>query len=235
MAAPVIGYTVFPGSNCDHDTEHVFSNVLGLPTKRIWHKDTDLSGVDLVVIPGGFSYGDYLRSGAIARFSPVMGEVVRFAAAGGPVIGICNGFQILLESGLLPGAMQHNRDLRFICRDVNIRVETTRTRFTSALRKGDRFRIPVSHGEGNYTIDEEGLQRLLDGDQVLFRYCDEHGQVSEEANVNGSAHAIAGICNSRRNVMGMMPHPERAAEPILGRTDGLKILESMVAGLELPV
>lgn len=226
MAGLKAGVLVFPGSNCDHDAYHALHHVLGIQTDFIWHKETDLNDVDLVIVPGGFSYGDYLRSGAIARFSPIMQQVVSFASRGGKVLGICNGFQILLEAGLLPGAMLHNQRLRFLCKDVNIRVESTANAFTHALRKGEVLRIPISHGEGNYTIDPDGLKALQDGGQIVFRYTDPEGVVTPEANPNGSVDAIAGICNAQGNVLGMMPHPERAMEPILGKTDGIRILES---------
>lgn len=231
MGKPTVGILVFPGSNCDHDAYHAFGEALGLDTRFIWHKESDLGDTDFVVVPGGFSYGDYLRCGAIARFSPVMRAVTDFADGGGPVVGICNGFQILLEAGLLPGAMLHNRKLRFVCKDVHIRVETTATPFTSALEKGSVHRIPVSHGEGNYTIDSDGLKALHDHDQVVFRYCEADGSLSESANFNGSADAIAGICNRGRNVLGMMPHPERAADPLLGKTDGLRLLQAMTSAM----
>ena len=231
MSKPSVGILVFPGSNCDHDAYYAFKSVLGLETRFIWHKETDLGGVDLILVPGGFSYGDYLRSGAIARFSPVMQEVIKFAEKGGPVVGICNGFQILLEAGLLPGAMLHNKDLRFICKNVHIRLETTNTPFTSSLQKGAVFEIPISHGEGNYTIDPAGLEELKEHDQIVFRYCTAGGEITAAANVNGSVDSIAGICNRGRNVMAMMPHPERAAEEILGNADGKQILEAIAEKL----
>ncbi|MEX1012017.1 MAG: phosphoribosylformylglycinamidine synthase subunit PurQ [Balneolaceae bacterium] len=221
-----IGVLVFPGSNCDHDAYHTMKHVMGAEARFIWHKDTDLTGIDLLIIPGGFSYGDYLRSGAIARFSPVMDAVEAFAKKGGPVMGICNGFQILLESGLLPGAMLHNEKLRFICKDVHIRVETDRSIFTHGFTTGEVLRLPVSHGEGNYFIDQKGLKKLQDSDQILFRYCDENGEITPEANVNGSVDSIAGICNNSGNVLGLMPHPERAVEPLLGSADGKRLFEA---------
>ncbi|NBC26070.1 MAG: phosphoribosylformylglycinamidine synthase subunit PurQ, partial [Bacteroidetes bacterium] len=211
-----IGVIVFPGSNCDHDAYHAVSKIMGAKTKFLWHKDTDLSGVDLLIIPGGFSYGDYLRSGAIARFSPIMKSVVEYAASGHPVMGICNGFQILLEANLLPGAMLHNENLRFVCKHVTIRVEQTDALFTTGLTNGDVLRIPVSHGEGNYFIDDDGLKQLQDQQQVLFRYCDAEGNLTKASNFNGSTDHIAGILNRQGNVLGMMPHPERAMEPVLG-------------------
>lgn len=227
------GVIVFPGSNCDHDAYHAMKHVLGCETKFLWHKDTDLSGIDFLIVPGGFSYGDYLRSGAIARFSPIMQEVVKFAEKGGPVMGICNGFQILLEAGLIPGAMMHNHKLRFVCKNVFIRCETTDSLFTGSLQKGQVFDIPVSHGEGNYFIDQDGLKSLQDNDQVLFRYSDANGNLTDEANFNGSIDHIAGITNSGRNVLGMMPHPERAMEKILGSEDGKPIFESILNSLSV--
>jgi len=196
--------------------------------KFLWHKDTDLSGIDFLLIPGGFSYGDYLRSGAIARFSPVMQEVTQFAMAGGPVLGICNGFQILLEAGLLPGAMLHNENLRFVCKQVHLRCESTNSMFTRSLKPKQVIQVPVAHGEGNYFTDDDTLKELQDNDQVVFRYCDAEGEVSEEVNINGSIDNIAGICNKKRNVMGMMPHPERAVEKLLGSDDGKLIFESIL-------
>jgi phosphoribosylformylglycinamidine synthase subunit PurQ / glutaminase len=228
-----IGVIVFPGSNCDHDAYHALKHVMGAETKFLWHKDTNLDDIDLLIIPGGFSYGDYLRSGAIARFSPIMQEVVKFADEGRPVMGICNGFQILLESGLLPGAMLHNEKLRFVCKNVFIRVENNQTIFTNSLQKGEVLDIPVSHGEGNYFIDDEGLKILQDQDRIIFRYCNEQGKITEESNFNGSVDAIAGICNSGGNVLGMMPHPERAVETILGSVDGKKLFESLFEELSI--
>jgi len=227
------GIIVFPGSNCDHDAYHAMKHVLGCETKFLWHKDTDLSGIDFLIVPGGFSYGDYLRSGAIARFSPIMQEVVKFAEKGGPVMGICNGFQILLEAGLIPGAMMHNHKLRFVCKKVTIRCETTHSLFTGGLEKGQVFDIPVSHGEGNYFINQDGLKSLQDNDQVLFRYSDVAGNLTEDANFNGSIDNIAGITNTGRNVLGMMPHPERAMEKILGSVDGKPIFNSILNSLSI--
>tara|TARA_Y100001935_G_scaffold239088_1_gene226322 strand:+ start:50407 stop:51030 length:624 start_codon:yes stop_codon:yes gene_type:complete len=201
--------------------------------KFLWHKDTDLSDIDFLIVPGGFSYGDYLRSGAIARFSPIMQEVVKFAEKGGPVMGICNGFQILLEAGLIPGAMMHNNKLRFVCKSVNIRVENTESMFTSHLKKGQVLNIPVSHGEGNYFIDDDGLKALNDNNQVLFRYTDAEGNLTDEANFNGSRDSIAGITNVGGNVLGMMPHPERAMEKILGSEDGKPIFDSILNSLSI--
>lgn len=227
------GVIVFPGSNCDHDAYHAMKNVLGCETKFLWHKDTDLSDIDFLIVPGGFSYGDYLRSGAIARFSPIMQEVIKFAHKGGPVMGICNGFQILLEAGLIPGAMMHNEKLRFVCKNIHIRCETTASLFTNSLQMGQLFNIPVSHGEGNYFINQDGLNSLKDNDQVVFRYANSKGEISDEANFNGSIDNIAGIINTQRNVLGMMPHPERAMEKILGSEDGKPIFESILNSLSI--
>ncbi len=227
------GVVVFPGSNCDHDAYHAMKHVMKSDVKFLWHKETDLSGVDFLIVPGGFSYGDYLRSGAIARFSPIMQEVVKFAEKGGPVMGICNGFQILLEAGLIPGAMMHNEKLKFVCKNIFMRVESTNSLFTSALEKGQVLDIPVSHGEGNYFIDNDGLKSLQDNDQILFRYCDEKGTLTEQANFNGSIDHIAGITNEKRNVLGMMPHPERAMERLLGSEDGKPIFESILNSLSV--
>ncbi|MDI6846224.1 MAG: phosphoribosylformylglycinamidine synthase subunit PurQ [Candidatus Saccharicenans sp.] len=226
------GVVVFPGSNCDYDTFHALQNVMGQETVFLWHKDHDLQQVDCVVLPGGFSYGDYLRSGAIARFSPIMQEVKKFAEDGGLVLGICNGFQILLESGLLPGAMLRNKNLKFLCQYVNIRIENDRTAFTGAGRKGQVLRIPIAHFDGNYYAPPELLEELERNNQILFRYCDEKGNLTGEANVNGSLHHIAGIVNRKGNVMGMMPHPERASEKILGSEDGKIIFQSIINYLE---
>lgn len=228
-----IGVIVFPGSNCDHDAYHAMKHVMNVETHFLWHKDNDLSGIDLLVVPGGFSYGDYLRSGAIARFSPIMNAVQDYVKQGRPVLGICNGFQILLEAGLLPGAMLHNQKLRFICKNVWIRTESTRSPFTAGLQKGSVLQIPVSHGEGNYFIDQEGLDQLEENEQIAFRYCDEEGRLSTDSNVNGSVSAIAGITNKQGNVLGMMPHPERAMEPILGSSDGIPFFESALHSLEI--
>jgi len=222
------GVVVFPGSNCDHDAYHALKHVMKQDAHFIWHKDTTLGDVDAVILPGGFSYGDYLRTGAIARFSPVMQEVVKFAEAGGTVIGICNGFQILLEAGLLPGAILRNRSLQFICRQVTLNVENAQTRFTSACAPGALLKIPIAHGEGNYFADNETLRELEDNKQIVFRYCDDAGAVTDETNPNGSLLNIAGIVNRRGNVLGMMPHPERAVESALGSTDGRGIFASII-------
>ena len=224
------GVIVFPGSNCDHDCYHVMKHVFGQEVDFIWHKeDAFQHKYDGVIIPGGFSYGDYLRTGAIARFSPVMKAVSDYAAGGGIVIGICNGFQILLEAGLLPGAMLRNESLKFICKDIHVRVETEATPFTRSCNTGNVMRIPIAHAEGNYFADDETLAMLNEESQVVFRYCDRDGNVTPEANPNGSCENIAGICNKGRNVMGMMPHPERASEAILGNTDGKNIFASMLS------
>jgi len=228
-----IGVIIFPGSNCDHDAYHALKHVMGADTKFLWHKDKDLAGIDLLVIPGGFSYGDYLRSGAIARFSPIMQAVIKYTEEGRPVMGICNGFQILLESGLLPGAMLHNQKLRFVCKDVYIRVENEKTAFTKSLKKNDVLQIPVSHGEGNYFIDKTGLKKLQDQDRIVFRYCNINGEITEESNFNGSVDSIAGICNKDGNVLGMMPHPERAVEGLLGSEDGKKLFKAIFEELAL--
>jgi len=224
------GVLIFPGSNCDHDCYHAMKHVMGQEVDFIWHKEESFKECyDGIIIPGGFSYGDYLRTGAIARFSPVMKAVERYAKDGGLVIGICNGFQILLEAGLLPGAMLRNESLKFICKDVHVRVETDETPFTRSCQQSQVLRIPIAHAEGNYFADEETLSMLEDEGRIVFRYCDKDGNIPREANPNGSARNIAGICNKDRNVMGMMPHPERASEAILGNTDGKNILASMLS------
>ena len=231
--APRIGVVVFPGSNCDHDVYHVAKHVLGRAARYIWHKDRDLRGADVVVLPGGFSYGDYLRTGAIARFSPVMDEVRKFANRGGHVIGICNGFQILLEAGLLPGAMRRNDSLKYVCRDVHVKVENALTPWTRKFAKGETVRIPIGHGDGNYFIDDDGRKRLEDQNQIAFRYVSAGGVRGEEgANPNGSLSDIAGVTNARGNVLGMMPHPERLAESVLGGDDGKRLFESIIESVE---
>jgi phosphoribosylformylglycinamidine synthase subunit PurQ / glutaminase len=222
---------VFPGSNCDHDAYHAIGAVLRRDVEFVWHGSEELAGADAVILPGGFAYGDYLRTGAIARFSPVMRAVARHARAGGLVLGICNGFQVLLEAGLLPGAMLPNSGLRFICRYVHIRLETTATPFTSAAQKGQVLRVPIAHGEGNYVCTAETLQQLEREDRIVFRYTTPAGEITPEANPNGSLASIAGIVSEGRNVMGMMPHPERAAEAALGSEDGLVVLRSMAESL----
>jgi len=225
------GIIVFPGSNCDHDAYHVISKQVGQPVDFIWHRDTNLSSYDAVIIPGGFSYGDYLRAGALARFSPVMESVKKFAASGRLVLGICNGFQILCESGLLPGALIRNRDLHFICEHVYVRVESSDTPFTNELQPGTALKMPIAHAEGNYVCDDETLEELQRSDRIIFRYCDAEGNVTTAANPNGARDNIAGICNSSRNVLGLMPHPERACEDLLGSIDGRDIFRSLAATL----
>jgi phosphoribosylformylglycinamidine synthase subunit PurQ / glutaminase len=232
MPRAKFGVIVFPGSNCDHDAYYAATHVLGQDAVFIWHKDTDLQGADVLVLPGGFAHGDYLRTGAMARFSPVMAAVREFAARGGPVLGICNGFQVLLEAGLLPGAMLRNRSLQFRCEHVYLRVEQTDTPFTSGATAGQVLRIPIGHGEGNYFAPPDLLARLEANRQVILRYTDPDGRVDDAWNPNGSVNAIAGLCNEARNVVGMMPHPERACEAILGSTDGRIILESVVSSLK---
>ena len=222
------GVVVFPGSNCDHDAHYAAGEVMGQDARLIWHKESSIGDVDVVILPGGFSYGDYLRCGAIARFSPVMQDVVRFANNGGMVIGICNGFQVLTEAGLLPGVLLQNRSLQFICKYLHLRVENAETNFTSTCKQGEVLEIPIAHGEGNYFTDPDTLKRLEDHHQIVFRYCDASGIVNDEANPNGSLNNIAGIINEQGNVLGMMPHPERVADPALRHTDGKKIFESII-------
>ena len=227
------GVVVFPGSNCDHDCFHVIKDVLKQPVRYIWHKETSLGDIDSIIIPGGFSYGDYLRCGAIAKFSPLMASIVDFANKGGLVIGICNGFQILLEVGLLPGAMHRNTGLHFICKYVNILTESKDTAFTNRCEKKQVMNIPIAHNEGNYYIDEQGLKELEDNKQVAFRYCDEKGDVNVKSNPNGAISNIAGIINKQGNVLGMMPHPERSSEDVLGSSDGLLIFKSMLEQIKV--
>ena len=218
----------FPGSNCDHDAYHAAKHVLGQDAELVWHKETSLKGADAVILPGGFSYGDYLRTGAIARFSPIMRAVSQFAESGGPVLGICNGFQVLLEAGLLPGAMLRNRSVKFQCEFVHVRVEVADTPFTQGCRAGQVLRMPIAHGEGNYYAEPDVVERLERHRQVLFRYSTPKGEVSDLANPNGSVANIAGICNERRNVVGLMPHPERVCEHAVGGTDGRLLFESVI-------
>lgn len=227
------GVLVFPGSNCDHDTYHVIAEVIGRPVTFLWHDAEDLHGVDAVMVPGGFAYGDYLRTGAIARFSPVMQAVKRFAEDGGLVLGICNGFQILTESGLLPGALMRNAGLKYICRQVHLRTETADSPFTSLLTKGEVVQMPIGHMEGNYFCTQEELKRLEAEDRIAFSYVSPDGKLSADANPNGSLGSIAGILNEKRNVLGMMPHPDRSSETILGSADGLKVFSSMVQALTI--
>lgn len=225
------GVVVFPGSNCDDDMMHVLGKVLKQETVKLWHKDEDLSGfntTDCIVLPGGFSYGDYLRSGAIARFSPIMNAVIEFANAGGYVWGICNGFQVLCEAGLLPGALLRNNNQQYVCKNIHLKVHTNNSPITAAINPDRVLKIPIAHGDGRYYADDATLEALKKNDQILFKYCDENGNISEEANPNGSLQNIAGICNRNRNVFGMMPHPERAAEEILGNTDGRILFESLL-------
>jgi phosphoribosylformylglycinamidine synthase subunit PurQ / glutaminase len=222
---------VFPGSNCDEDAYHAARTVLGQQAEYVWHKETSLQRADVVILPGGFAHGDYLRTGAMARFSPIMRAVEAFAARGGPVLGICNGFQVLLEAGMLPGAMLRNRGLKFLCEQVHVRVEQVDTPFTLACRRGRVLQLPIAHGEGNYFAPPEVIAELEARRQIVFRYTDAAGDVRDAANPNGSAAAIAGICNDARNVVGLMPHPERACESVLGSVDGLVIFESIVAAI----
>jgi phosphoribosylformylglycinamidine synthase I len=223
------GVVIFPGSNCDEDIIYVLEKVMGQQVVRLWHKDRDLQGVDFVVLPGGFSFGDYLRSGAISRFSPIMQEVIQFAAKGGYVMGICNGFQILTEAGLLPGALLHNTNRKFICRNIYLKPQTTQSLLTAQLDPQQALKIPIAHGEGNYFADADVIKALNDNDQVMFRYCDEAGNITADSNPNGSLENIAGVTNLTRNVFGLMPHPERAADGLLANEDGLAIFESILS------
>lgn len=223
------GVVIFPGSNCDQDIIYVLRDILKQEVVELWHKDTDLQGVDFIVLPGGFSYGDYLRSGAIARFSPIMPKVIDFANDGGFVLGICNGFQILCEAGLLPGALLHNNSRKFICKNVLIRPDSHSAILTSALDHAKAYKIPVAHAEGNYYASEEVITGLIENDQILFRYCDADAQITEASNPNGSIENIAGVCNANKNVFGMMPHPERASDYRLGNTDGQDIFEALLS------
>lgn len=222
------GVVTFPGSNCDEDMVYVLETILGQEVERLWHKDTDLKGVDFVVLPGGFSYGDYLRSGAIAKLSPIMGSVIEHANKGGYVLGICNGFQILTESGLLEGALLHNDNQKFICKNVYLKSSATDTAINKDLRADKAYKIPIAHGEGRYYASEEVIKRMEDNGQIIFRYCDEQGEVSAEVNPNGSLQNIAGVCNATKNVFGMMPHPERAADHELANQDGVEFFRSLL-------
>jgi phosphoribosylformylglycinamidine synthase len=233
MSKMNFGIVVFPGSNCDHDAYHAAKHVMGQDAHFIWHKDSSLGDADVIILPGGFSYGDYLRTGAIARFSPVMKEVVRFAKNGGTVVGICNGFQILLEAGMLPGVMLRNSSLKFVCRFIQLKVENAATRFTSECEVGDVLRIPVAHGDGNYFASREIVESLQEHGQIVFRYCSKDGDIDDASNPNGSLSNIAGIMNKEGNILGMMPHPERAVESSLGSADGKKIFQSMIESLVL--
>ena len=225
------GVIIFPGSNCDHDAYWVISQVAHQPVTFLWHDSPDLQGCDTIIVPGGFAYGDYLRTGAIAKFSPVMESVRRFAVGGGLVMGICNGFQILCEAGLLPGVLMRNSGLKYVCKPVNVRVKTTNTPYTQQLAKGQVLEIPIGHMEGNYFCDERTLAALKDQDRIVFRYSTPAGEITLDANPNGSLENIAGICNEGRNVLGMMPHPERASEAELGMTDGARLFQSLVASM----
>jgi phosphoribosylformylglycinamidine synthase I len=223
------GVVIFPGSNCDEDIIYVLEKIMGQQVVRLWHKDHDLQGCDFIVLPGGFSFGDYLRSGAIARFSPIMQEVIQFAAKGGYVWGVCNGFQILTEAGLLPGALLHNQNRKFNCSNIHLISQTSNSMLTSMIDRQRALKIPIAHGEGNYFADADVLKSLNDNDQVLFRYCDESGNITAEANPNGSIENIAGVCNAGRNVFGIMPHPERAADTLVANQDGVAIFESILS------
>jgi phosphoribosylformylglycinamidine synthase I len=223
------GVVIFPGSNCDEDVIHVLDKIMGQEVVRLWHKDHDLQGAEFIVLPGGFSFGDYLRSGAIARFSPIMEQVIQFANNGGYVLGICNGFQILTEAGLLPGALLHNNNRKFICRNVYMKSQTGNSLVTAQIDPQRALKIPIAHGEGNYFAEADVLKSINDNDQVIFRYCDESGNITADANPNGSIENIAGVTNITRNVFGFMPHPERAADPLLANEDGLAIFESILS------
>jgi len=225
------GVVIFPGSNCEQDCHYAIESVLGKPVEYIWHQDTSVQGFDAVILPGGFAYGDYLRTGALAKFSPVMRAVDDFAKKGGLVFGICNGFQILTEAGLLPGALLRNVGLKYVCRYEYLRTETTDTPYSNVMTKGQLLRIPIGHGDGNFFADADVLKRIEDNGQVVFRYADANGKITQEANPNGSLNNIAGIVNEKRNVLGMMPHPDRSSEEILGSADGKLIFESMVHAL----
>ncbi|HEY5906586.1 MAG TPA: phosphoribosylformylglycinamidine synthase subunit PurQ [Vicinamibacteria bacterium] len=227
-----VGVVVFPGSNCDHDAYHVVKHVCGQEARFLWHKEADLRGVDAIILPGGFSYGDYLRTGAVARFSPIMRAVTEFAKKGGPVLGICNGFQILQEAGLLPGAMLRNKSVKFLSQPVHVRVERSDTIATGGVPVGAVLTMPIAHGEGNFYLPDPELDRLEAEGRVVFRYVTRDGRTTDEANVNGSCRAIAGVCNEGRNVVGLMPHPERAAEPELGSADGRRVFEALIGVLE---
>lgn len=223
------GVVVFPGSNCDEDIIYTLQHIMGQDVVRLWHKDKDLQGADFIILPGGFSFGDYLRSGAIAKFSPIMQEIIAFANKGGNVLGICNGFQILTEAGLLPGALLKNKNQKFICANTYIKAETNDSLITSEIDLNKALKIPIAHGEGNYFADADTLKKLDDNDQVLFRYCDPSGSITAESNLNGSINSIAGVSNKNRNVFGLMPHPERASDSLLANDDGLILFESILS------
>lgn len=224
---PKFGVVIFPGSNCDHDAYYALKKILGYDVTFLWHKETDLQNSDVIILPGGFSYGDYLRTGSIARFSPIMNSVTEFANTGGYVLGICNGFQILLEAGLLPGVMLKNKSLQFVCKDVYLKIENTNTSFTKGINEKSVLKVPIAHGEGNYFADEETLKELENNNQIVFKYSSSDGDINDLYNPNGSVMNIAGIINKRGNVLGMMPHPERACDIILGKTDGTLIFKSL--------
>ncbi len=226
--SPKFGIVVFPGSNCDHDTYYVLKKILDFDVIFLWHKQATLENCDVIILPGGFSYGDYLRTGAIAKFSPIMNEVVKFANNGGYVLGICNGFQILLEASLLPGVMVRNESLNFVCKDVHLKIENKDTVFTKGINEKSYLKIPIAHGDGNYFADEETLKEIEDNNQIVFKYCSSDGSIINESNPNGSVMNIAGIMNKQGNVMGMMPHPERSSDSVLGKTDGSLIFRAMV-------
>ncbi|MCZ7613369.1 MAG: phosphoribosylformylglycinamidine synthase subunit PurQ [Ignavibacteriaceae bacterium] len=228
MSNPKFGVVVFPGSNCDHDTYYVLRKIIDVDVVFLWHKQTSLEGCNIIILPGGFAYGDYLRTGAVARFSPIMTEVIRFANNGGYVFGICNGFQILLEAGLLPGVMIRNESLNFVCKDIYLKIENSNTALTKGITNKSLLKIPIAHGEGNYFTDEKTLGELEDNHQIVFRYSTINGSVNSQANPNGSISNIAGIMNKKGNVFGMMPHPERCSDPVLGKTDGSLIFNSLV-------
>lgn len=228
MKNPKFGIVVFPGSNCDHDTYYVLRKVMDQDAIFLWHKQTSLEDCDVIILPGGFSYGDYLRTGAIARFSPIMNEVVKFANNGGYVFGICNGFQILLETGILPGVMVKNESLNFVCKDVYLKIENKNTTYTKGIQEKPVLKIPIAHGEGNYFADENTLNELEENNQIVFRYCNKQGNIEMSANPNGSIMNIAGIINKKGNVLGMMPHPERSSDSVLGKTDGSLIFSAIV-------
>jgi phosphoribosylformylglycinamidine synthase len=228
MKKPKFGVVVFPGSNCDHDSYYVLRKLLELETTFLWHKESDLRDSDVIILPGGFSYGDYLRTGSIARFSPIINEVIDFANKGGYVLGICNGFQILLEAGLLPGVMLKNISLNFVCKDVYLSVQNKKTKFTNGINNGKTLKVPIAHGEGNYFADDKTINELQENDQIIFKYSSKDGEITEKYNPNGSVLNIAGIINKKGNILGMMPHPERSSDPVLGKTDGTLIFNALV-------
>jgi len=228
MKRPKFGVVVFPGSNCDHDTYYVLRKILDLDVIFLWHKQVTLEDCNVIILPGGFSYGDYLRTGAISRFSPIMSEVIKFANNGGYVFGICNGFQILLEAGLLPGVMVKNESLNFVCKDIYLKIENEKSVFTSGINKDASLKIPIAHGEGNYFADKKTVAELEDNNQIVFKYCASNGSITQDANPNGSISNIAGIINKKGNVLGMMPHPERCSDSVLGKTDGSLIFNALV-------